>query len=72
MHVKYDALLQLMIRDRNSITCRYRIASTIRKKSMLNIYCTTQFCVEILQVNKYNEIVILLHDTMHYKDSIVQ
>jgi hypothetical protein len=30
----------------------------------------TQICIEVLPINKYNEYMILLYDTVHYKDSI--
>jgi hypothetical protein len=31
----------------------------------------TQIYIEILQINKYNEYMILVHDTMHYGDNIL-
>jgi hypothetical protein len=31
----------------------------------------TQFCIEILQINKYYKIKILLHNTIHYRDNIL-
>jgi hypothetical protein len=31
-----------------------------------------QFCIEILQNNKYNKTMIQQHDTMHYRDSIMK
>jgi hypothetical protein len=30
----------------------------------------TQICIEILQINKYNEYMILVHDTIYYGDNI--
>jgi hypothetical protein len=37
---------------------------------MLNTSCT-QVYIKILKNNKCNENMILLHDTTHYKDSII-
>jgi hypothetical protein len=37
---------------------------------MLNTSCTKIY-VEILKNNKCNENIILLHDTTHYRDSII-
>jgi hypothetical protein len=31
----------------------------------------SQFCIEMQKNNKYNEYMILLHDTMHYGRSII-
>jgi hypothetical protein len=31
----------------------------------------THISIEILQINKYNEYMIILFDTMHYGDSII-
>jgi hypothetical protein len=31
----------------------------------------THICIEILQINKFNNYIILLYDTMHYKDNII-
>jgi hypothetical protein len=32
---------------------------------------STQFYIEILQINKYYKIMILIHDTIYYRSSII-
>jgi hypothetical protein len=57
-------------RENWSIIGRYYIIAQTMEKIMSNKSCT-HVCIEILQINKYISVMILLHDTIHYRGPII-